>query len=409
MADLLEAPGRLVEGGRAHTGHFLDPVRDLNVADLVPAGTGWLPRCVRELRLKEWQHFAVVTKSHFLALAVANAKVMGVSWVYAFDRASKVLTEHVRKGLPSCAQVSRDLWNGTCCFPASGASSDAAPLQRGGSCLASGDTAPRQLDEGGVASGAAEWAAAGKGSKSSLASGAAAGAAAGKGCYRVAIRNDLGNTRHMVEFDASSPGSARCCGRIELSCGRDEEICPLVASLPLGGGRVLYTVKALYPVGGEIVVGDDRVVLDPERDFAMLDVHHAWYPYRTWWKWATFAGRDSTGAIIGANLTHNLIEDDATWNENAMWHGKRLSRFSAVRFEIPADIMQPWHIRTTDNRVHLEFTPEGLRRETIDLKLFVSWYQAPFGRFSGTLIDDGGITHQVKDAYGICEHHRVTW
>ena len=75
----------------------------------------------------------------------------------------------------------------------------------------------------------------------------------------------------------------------------------------------------------------------------------------------------------------------------------------------PEDIMQPWKITTTDGRADLTFTPQGMREETTDFKVVVSWYRAPLGTFSGTLEDDGGKVHKIKDVFGIAEHHRVTW
>jgi hypothetical protein len=346
MTEILDAPDRLVERGVAATGRFRRPPREINLLDIAGRGLGLWPRGVRDFRLKEWQHIAVVTRTHFLALAVANPKVLGVSWVYAFERSSGKLVEHSRKASPGRAIVSRDLWNGECAFARDG--------------------------------------------------------------YRVAIHNRLAEKKHEVDLDVSSRGAERIAARFSIAHDMDL-VPPLVVSLPLGGPRVMYSVKAPCPVTGDISVGDQRVVLDPRTDFALLDAHHAYYPFRTRWKWATFAGRDASGKLLGANLTHNVIEDDDVHNENCIWHGATMSALSAARFDVPSDILQPWRIRTSDGRADLTFTPEGLRSETVDLKLFVSWYQAPFGTFAGKLTGEDGCVHEVRNLYGICEHHRVTW
>ena len=57
----------------------------------------------------------------------------------------------------------------------------------------------------------------------------------------------------------------------------------------------------------------------------------------------------------------------------------------------------------------LELTPQGLRRERLNLGLVGSAYDQPYGLYSGTLVDSGGKRHAVEKAFGVAEDHVATW
>ena len=347
MRTLKETPAALVENGEPHFGVFKTPFRQLNLLDADPFGwKGLSPRCYRKFRLKEWQHFSVVTPTHFLGLAVVDAKVMGVSWCYLFDRETRQLVEHSRQAPLRPPTISRELLDSKFRY--------------------------RARD------------------------------------YEVDVHNHLDAGEHLVTFSAKGKKDPPISGRLQIR-EKPGEVQPLICVLPIGESRVFYTHKAPCPVAGEISVGDRVIALNPETDFAILDIHKSYYPYRTWWKWSTFVGRDEAGGIIGANLTRGLHGNNALENENCIWHGNRITLVSDAEFEIPENIMEPWRITTADGRADLTFTPQGLRQETLDFKIITSWYMAPLGAFSGTLVDGDGTAHEVKDVFGISEHHRVTW
>jgi hypothetical protein len=156
-------------------------------------------------------------------------------------------------------------------------------------------------------------------------------------------------------------------------------------------------------------IGGEKVEITPDRDVGLLDYHKADYPRKTVWRWATFGTIDGAGKLLGVNLTHNVIEDDARWNENCIWHGNCLSLVGPARFDIPKDPMRPWAVRTEDGAVDLLLTPQGLRRERVNLGLAGSAYDQPYGLYSGTLVDSAGVTHAVEEAFGVAEDHVATW
>lgn len=348
MRTIKETPERVVENGSVHYGVFKAPFKNLNLLDAPSFKRfGPIAHLMRRLRLKEWQYFGIVTGKAFFGLAVVNANFMGLSWFYYYDRKTGRAIEHMRKASPTRVILAKDLWDSQCSF------------------------AIRD--------------------------------------YSIRIHNNLDKGVHRIKVDISQahdlPGV-----RADVKLHQDlKKVQPLITILPLESGRPFYSHKGPCAVSGMIQVGDEAFHLDQRKDLAIIDVHKSFYPYQTSWKWATFAGYDSKGQLIGVNLTHSVFKDDHVHNENAMWHGNRLSLLGAARFEIPEEPGLPWMINTKDDRVHLRFQPQGGRKQRINLGVFLSQYVQPLGLFSGTLLDDDGVRHEVKDVFGMAEDHHTRW
>ena len=346
MKELLDTPDKMVEDGRPAFGRFRTAFKQVNMLDANPSRLHWAPRGFLNFRLKEWEHFSIITPTHFLGIAVVDAKYMGVSWCYALDRRTKAMVVHERQLVGKAQPIGRELYDAHFSF--------------------------KDKD------------------------------------YEVSVHNYLIKGLHHLSYATTGPKNPPLTGRFEIY-ERPEDTQPMISVLPIGKRKVFYSHKAACPVSGEYSVAGENFTADPAASFALTDVHKAYYPFRTTWKWATFACRDAEGTLLGLNLTEGVFGDGGDMNENCIWHGNRMSLLSAAKFEIPADIMQPWTVSTVDGRSSLVFTPMGLRSQTLDLKLVRSWYMAPLGEFTGFLVDDDGVKHEVKKAFGICEHHRVTW
>ncbi len=346
---IIETPERLVERGCVNFGFFKTPFRNLNIleADISPKGNS-LPLWWKRFRLKEWQHFGIICKDYFFGFALIDAKLMGVSWFYLFDRNRNTLVQHNRNTTATNVTLSSDLWNNQCSFSA--------------------------------------------------------------GSYNIGVHNYLESHCHEIEIDI---GATRKLPSVSghLTIHQDPaEVQPLISVIPVvHPTRPFYSHKVPCPVEGTITFDQTTVTLNRETDLAILDIHKVFYPYRTWWNWATFAGHDREGNLLAANLTQNIIDDEKYENENTIWYKNTLSLLGGSRFEVPKNYTDPWEIRTTDGRVELTFTPQGERKEKINLLVFVSEYHQPFGLFNGTMVDDSGRQHEVKDLFGVTEHHIVTW
>jgi len=305
-------------------------------------------RILRSSRLKEWQHFAIIHPEVYVSVAVVDLKYLAASWVFVHDRSSGLSFEHERKLPGRRLKLPAELWDGA-------------------------------------------WSLEG-----------------GNG-YRIDGRNHLNQEEHELRIDVRRDGGradvqARLVLREDLG-----KVHPLVAVLPLATNRPFYTHKAPCPLEGTLRVGERTFTFSPERDLALVDVHKAFYPRKTFWRWATFAEVQTDGVVRGVNLTHNVIQPDDRHNENALWDGNRLHLLGAARFEIPEDPRAPWLIRTLDDLADLEFRPMGERTEDTNLLVARSWYRQPVGLFSGIVKDGRGGEHLFKDVWGVAEDHRVTW
>lgn len=345
MRSIVRTPPRLVEDGRVvEFGAFSEPFRELNLdqADIFRLG-GRSPRALTRYRLKEWQHFGVIHPHHYLGLVIFNAKFMGVSFVYHYDRERGTRVEHSRQGTAGKAVVAETTWRGECSYESRG--------------------------------------------------------------YSIHIHNRLEEGYHRVEVDAAQsrelPGI-----RGEFRMLEDVSIFqPLVVVSPFSPNRPLYTHKAACPVEGRITVGDEVIELDPERDVCLLDEQKAFYPYRSFWRWMTFGGYAPDGALIAANLCHNNISGDEEYSENCYWVGGEIRLTGAARFGYSeADILGPWFVNTTDGLVDVDFHPQGERAERIRVGPILSDFHQPFGLFKGRLGKDEDAV-EVRDLFGLCEQH----
>ena len=95
MRPILETPDQLVTDGRFNLGTFKQPFKKVNPLDARLAVP--LPRVVKSLRLKEWQHFGLANRDYYLSLALFNAKTLALAQVCIYSRADQKVIFHERK------------------------------------------------------------------------------------------------------------------------------------------------------------------------------------------------------------------------------------------------------------------------------------------------------------------------
>jgi hypothetical protein len=78
-------PEKMVEkDGKINFGTFRTPFRNVNILDApLYSSSSKIPAFWKNFRLKEWQHFGVITQTHYFGMVIFNAKFMGVSFFYA--------------------------------------------------------------------------------------------------------------------------------------------------------------------------------------------------------------------------------------------------------------------------------------------------------------------------------------
>jgi len=339
-----------VEQGWARVGIYDEEFSAVNLDQAwIISGGLRVPPPLSRLRLKQWQHFALVLPELYVGLAVVDPGFgLGTSWCHVVQRdAGHGGFEHRHQGPRVKVHVSRQLWDG--------------------------------VTRAGV-----------------------------KG-YHVEIKNALSRGEHRIQL-AIDARRDRPAVRAALRCVHDlAAIRPLVAVLPVGEGRAMYTHKVPLPLEGAITVGQRSYTATPDRCFALLDIHKAHYPRHTFWNWATLVGRDARGRVLGLNLTRNVNPDDRELNENALWVDGQLRRLGAARFELDRDdVLRPWRVRTLCGAVDLVFTPRGERSERLNLWLMRSMFHQLHGTFSGTVRSVEGVL-DIDRLFGLCEDHDVRW
>lgn len=140
------------------------------------------------------------------------------------------------------------------------------------------------------------------------------------------------------------------------------------------------------------------------------------YPPRaTLWQWASWVGQLDDGRT----LSGNLVAQTMNGLENAVWIGAAnntkddsktdvIALPQAIFDDLPTDTAQTWQIRTADDRLRMQFMPEGARSECINLGLLASDFTQPFGAFHGIWRDDNGNEHTLT-GIGVVERHRALW
>jgi hypothetical protein len=343
------APASLVDGwGDVRFGVFDGPLARVGLEEArLHVGGLPMPRAYTRFRLKEWQHYALILPDLFVGLAVVDAKFLWSTWCHVVDRRLGTHHEHQRQGPRLPARIAASLWDDRTSLAAPG--------------------------------------------------------------YRVDICNRLSRGHHRLRLRVDAD-RGRPALRADLKILHDLSRCePLVVCLPVGRNRGMYSHKVPLPLEGTLQVGDQLYIADLTRCYAILDIHKALYPHRTWWRWATCVTRTDGGDTFAVNLTQNVNTADHRYNENALWKNGALRRLGPARFVFdPERPLAPWRVRSTCGGVDLEFTPAGERSENLELGLVKSAFHQPYGTFRGTVRFDG-TCHEIRDAFGVCEDHRARW
>lgn len=178
----------------------------------------------------------------------------------------------------------------------------------------------------------------------------------------------------------------------------------LVHRLPSGG--LAYTHKGtLYRTVGTLRYGDESLLTGEAH--ATLDWTRSQAERTTTWKWASFAGRDTAGRLVGLNLSAEVYDDpNGDSQENFLYTEAGAIPLGGVRFELPrAPLHMPWRIASrVGDEVDLAFEPLGARSQNVNLGLLESRFVQPYGLYHGRVHD-----REVRGTFGVAEDHRSVW
>lgn len=322
MREFRAAPSALVEDGQVQLGTFSEPVSRVNLLDAPLTRRLPLPRPLRAQRLKEWQAYQLDSPTHFLCVALFNAKLLALAQVKLYDKTHQKKYLFERKLLP---------WRLT--LPDNVLDSETRHRSRG--------------------------------------------------CDLV-FRNHLAAGRIELSLEvAASAELPRISGAIRGLADRSQ---PLVVSIPFGQRRGMYSHKCSMPANGQLSIGSDTLDLEAESCTLFMDDHKGYYPVVMRWDWLTGGGRDQEGRRIGFNLTRNQSIDQERYNENGVWIDGSLTLLPPVEFERRGrDSGEHWYVRDREGRVDLRFDVEMPSALDMSALLLRSRYRGPFGHISGQI------------------------
>jgi hypothetical protein len=349
MDILLRPAPRSVENSAGHPafGTYQGTLNEVDLGRL--AGPYHLTAPMRLLKEKKWQYQIVCTPELIALFAIVDLSYTANAFVMAIDRRDKrVLVDKSFLGVPG-------------------------PLARVGNCPGEGLSAHFQT----------------------LGASFSVARAAGRERYRLAVDVwDLPMPRKAVHWrgDILAVGGAPA-----LSV-----IAPVADD-----GVVNVTQKwAGLLAFGNLTAGGRTYVLDG--GVAGLDYTHGFLARHTAWRWALAVGRLGDGTPVGVNLVEGFNDESEETNENALWVGRTLVPLGRAKFTYnKQDWLDPWHVRTLDGTVDLEFRPMHAHREERDYKLVRSRFVQPVGTFRGTLRIDGRSV--PVELGGVTEDQDMLW
>ena len=339
-------PEKIVEkDGTINFGTFCTPFINANILDVpLYSSSHKAPAFWKKFRLKEWQHFGIITPTHYFGMVIFDAKFMGVSFFYAYDRVANKRFEHSMQSPGGASRVAGQVYDDNCEFTKKG--------------------------------------------------------------YRLRFENRLKDGFHKIIIDIDGKKNLPAV-KGEIKIFEDlKTIEPLVQVSPVTQFRPFYTHKVAAPAEGIIKLGAKEIVIDRKQDIALLDEQKTYYPYSSFWKWATSAGFSEYGELLAFNLCQNMITDDDDFNENCMWVDGKIYCLKAARFKFEKNnVLRPWEVRTEDGCLDLLFTPSGERAEKINAGLICSDFHQPFGMYNGRFKDENNRIYPLTNFFGLAEHH----
>ena len=334
-----KTPTALVERGEFNFGIYRAPFETVNPLDARLK----LPRPLRRLALKEWQHFAIANDRFYISFALFDSKRINLAQIIVYDRKTRVKYEGERRFIHRRFQIPDALYG----------------------------EASASIDERGLT---------------------------------IRVDNRLEQGRHDIVFSLEPDGTQpQITGR--FTCFEDlSAVEPIVVCLPFEDGRGMYSHKGVFPGEGVLFVDGERHEFNKERSYILPDIHKGYYPFVMQWHWATAGCFDQAGRLVGFNLTDNQVEDQERYNENALWVDGRLSLLPPVHFEMNLDdLTKPAIIRDNEGKVNLRFIPEVQRAIDVTVLFLKSRYRGPYGHFEGTIVDHEGVEHCLDGAFGMAE------
>lgn len=161
-------------------------------------------------------------------------------------------------------------------------------------------------------------------------------------------------------------------------------------------------------VKGKVRRGDEIDDLQRDNALAILDWGRGRWTRENTWYWASGAGYNADGDIIGLNLGYGFT-DRSPASENALFINDKLYKLGKLEFITSSDLTKEWEIKDEEGKVKLFFTPKAPRLSKTDLKIIVSDQKQYFGYFDGIIHTDEGFDVEISHIQGFAEQVFNKW
>ena len=146
----------------------------------------------------------------------------------------------------------------------------------------------------------------------------------------------------------------------------------------------------------------DQLNLFGHNDFSM-----GYMRKETFWNWTCFTGQIHKKDVIGVNLSAGVNETE--FSENSIWLNGKLFPLPQVSFTYnKLNLMEKWVIKSLDETLYLEFIPEGIFKENVNVIVLASNFNQLYGRYTGKIkLKNKNIL--IENLYGYAEDHYAKW
>lgn len=192
-------------------------------------------------------------------------------------------------------------------------------------------------------------------------------------------------------------------GKFDLNIETENNTNGLSFVCPSEGRHFNFTYKnLLLPSNVKLIYKKETFLSDGNT--GGIDFSKGYPPNKTIWNWASMVGKTKSGKEIAINIVN---QHNANM-ENAVWLDGERHILSDVIFEkkMPYD-KTPWHIKTKEDCLLLDFVPQGARAENLNLIALKSQFTQPYGVFSGSIKINGKTEKFTGN--GVVEDHLAVW
>ncbi len=340
---LLNPPKSVVSNGQFNFGCYTAPFKEVNLHEAIRPYALPLPNFAQNIQLREWQAFQAGNGDYFIMMAIYNAKKLALVQFILYDiKTQKKL--HYEKQVPAWQlQVPNGLYDTHAGYKSNN--------------------------------------------------------------FKIHAHSDIGNGRITIfveinNFKKLPPIKAHFVGYHEHQSGKAN---PMVVCMPFTPTRGMYSHKCLMPMKGNVQVGQQQIPFLRSNSQLIIDDHKGYYPFPTRYDWVTGFGYNKQGQSIGFNLTHNQVQNPEIYNENCLWLNGELHPLPPIKVHRPNGYKGQWLVQDEYGKVNLTFDPVVHTAVDINLLLFRSKYQGPYGYYNGTIKDKNDNSIVIEKMFGMGE------